>query len=546
MTNKCKLCGTINIDHGAIHSNEIHVLSVKDLGEIAPNDRWIIFWEDPIRMIFRKNEDPATTSSEDLLQQWMKSASGILKAVRRHRKQISIINFAEAQERPKAFIDFCDKELGVQASIKESETILLEEFIPIFQKLSQENVRELLSLLQELEASGVTLDSTLDIAYSNRALSPAAIYAAIDLLKKSEFDGVPKEELQLERDTVAVLQNEAEEKKKLLVQKDDELKQSEEKALQNYEMLLAELHEAFKESEGYFEQWKKAESAGRGLLLKVDSLSRGGVVDHGTHRHLDYTLSGVDLLGRSWPTLRVRLIRHNGRPGILLFEAGTAPFYAWEPSGQEGGVNFMLFVPSDAPIRDYLVRAAASDLLMIRDSVASLLSDLKMNGLPEGAFTDWTSVAESLLQQFNEIPERLHYDSVQSKLEGDSINLEICNASFRNHFYPLLRVAWKTDSGKVTIFPDENCRPIFSGWPVDEQGRNSATCELFNPDALVEGRPCVPLTEHDRAFLSVLVGEIPNFLVHAAKQHPKEAGRLASFKGRARGLRKKVLKLKSL
>ena len=505
MAYKIKICGTKNINLSAIHSHDIEVLSIEDLGIISPNDRWIVFWEDPIRMIFRKLKEQDSPSSEDLMKEWIESVFEILKAVRRNRKQISLVNFTEAQDQPKAFVEFFDKELGIQAPIKESETTPLKDLIPIFQKLSIQTVKELQSLLQELEASSVTLDSSFDTDYSNRALSPAVVYSAIDLLK-----------------------------------------QSEEKALQNYEMLLSELHEAFKESEEYFEQWKKAESAGQELVLRVYSLSRGVVVDDGTHRHLDYNFHGVNLLGRSWPALRIRLVRHNGRPGILFFEASTVPFYAWEPTGQEGGVNFMLFVPSDAPIRDYLVRATTSDLLMIRDSIATILSDLKMNGLPDGSLTDWNSVAESLLQQLNEIPERLHYDSVQSKLEGNALNLEISNASFRKHFYPLLHVAWETVLGKVTIFSDENGRPVFSGWPVDEQGRNKTTCELFNHDAPMEGVPFIPLTDHDRVFLSLLVGEIVNFLVHAGSQHPKEASRLASLQGRARGLRKKANKLKSI
>ena len=216
----------------------------------------------------------------------------------------------------------------------------------------------------------------------------------------------------------------------------------------------------------------------------------------------------------------------------------------------------MLFVPSDPIARDYLVSATTSDLLMIKDTVAIILSDLKMNGLPAEAVTDWISVAEGLLTQIDEIPERLHYDSVQSKLEGPSnsiIEKLILNASFRDRFYPSLRMNWEPDSGKVTIFGGENGRPTFSTWPIDQEGRNKAAFELFAPPSSGtgngngNGNAAAPnLTKRDQAFLTVLLGEVPNFLVHAANQHPSASARLSSLSRKAKGLRKKALKLKSI
>jgi hypothetical protein len=210
----------------------------------------------------------------------------------------------------------------------------------------------------------------------------------------------------------------------------------------------------------------------------------------------------------------------------------------------------MLFVPSDQAARDYLVSATTSDLLMIKDTVAIILSDLKMNLLSAEALTDWISVAESLLTQINEIPERLHYDSVQSKLEGPSdsiIEKLILNASFRDRFYPSLRMSWEPDSGKVTIFGAENGRPHFSTWPIDLEGRNRETLELFAPSSSGNGNAATPnLTKRDQAFLAVLLGEVPNFLVHAANQHPTASARLSALSRKAKGLRKKALKLKSI
>jgi hypothetical protein len=608
--------------------DELEISLTERVTEIARDDHWIIFWEDPVRMIFRKIKDPIPTTSEDLLQQWIESAKEILKAVRRHRSQTTLIHLEEAQAAPEALERHCAEQLGLEIQLPSAGQQELDEVIPVFQKISQQSLRELLPLLQELEASSVTLDSNYDSAYSARGLSPSAVYSAIDQLSRLELDGTPREELEAAMDKAAALQGELEEKKRLLTQredelkqseetalekyemlltelheafkesegyfeqwkkaeserddslqgtnkeleqlrkqfgeishelagketllqqKDEELKQSEEKALQNYEMLLAELHEAFKESEGYFEQWKKAESAGRGLLLKVDSVSRGAVVDHGTHRHLDYTLGGVDLLGRSWPSLRVRLVRHHGHAGVLLFDgAPYPPLYGWNPMGSEGDSKYMLLVPHVTEARRFLIRATTSDLLLIRDCATTILADLRMSGLPSEAVTDWISVAESLQHQIDAIPERLYYDSVQCSLEGEAgrvIGFDILNASFRGRFYPAIRLSWETNSGKVTIFPDESGCPIFSDWPVDEQGRNRAICELFSAPVAGDVMQVVPLTEHNRAFLGFLVGEIVNFLVHAGSQHPKEAGRLKSLSGKAKGLRQKARKLKAL
>ncbi len=540
MANKIKICGTTNIDLSAIHSDDIEVLSIEDFGKISYKDRWIFFWEDPIRMIFRKLKEQDTPASEELMKEWMNSVVKLLKAFRRNRTQISLVNFAEAQERPTAFMEFCDKELGVQTSIKESEAIPFEEFIPIFQKLSQENVRELLSLLQELEASGVTLDASYDSEYSKRGLPSTAVYSAIDQLKRLELGGVPKEEFK-------ALQAELEEKKKLLIQKDDELNRSEEKAQEKQAMLLRELREAFREAELYFENWKKAVTSRFEVILKVDSLSRGNLVDHGNHRHIDYIFHGVHLLGRSWQNLRLRLVRHHGRPGIAIFQSETQPLYSWEPTGDENGSKFMLFVPSDHHTGDFLVRATSSDILMIRDCVSTILSDLNVNGLPTGAITDWSCVAETLITQIGEIPERLHYDHVKTKWEKGTLDLQVINTYFRWEFYSSIRFTWDVESGQVTLHMGGDCRPLLGAWPTDNKGYNKNSCELFGESKSVrEKNKASILTKRDKDFLAVLLGEVPNFLVHAGSQHPKEAGRLRSLSGKAKGLRQKARKLNTL
>ena len=630
MDNRIKVFGTAFIDCGAVLKGEFDFKKTEGLKSLAKGDHCVVLWEDPMRAIFRTIKEQDDRSSEELMKEWMASASEILKAVRRNRKQISLINVYEAQEHPEKFSQFCKDHFGIGASIIESQASSWDGVLPIFQKITSVYFRKLQATLQELEVSSVALDSSFETALGVKSPEGLALFHAIDALKKLELANSAKEQLLAAEEQVraaqgkleeqrAVLCQKDEELKKaeesalekhemlltelheafkesegyfeqwkkaeserdealqgasaeleqlrgqlksksqviaeqqaLLLQKDDELKSSEEKLLQNYEMLLTELQEAFKESEGYFEQWKKAESTGHGLILKVDAVSRGNAVDHGSHRHLDYALNGVELLGRSWPTLRTRLIRHNGRSGVLFFEAATSPFYAWDPSGEEGGEHFMLFVPSDPTARDYLVSATTSDLLMIKDTVAIILSDLKMNGLPAETVTDWISVSESLLTQIDEIPERLHYDSVQSKLEGPSdsiIEKLILNASFRDRFYPSLRMNWEPDSGKVTIFGGENGRPHFSTWPVDLEGRNRETFELFAPSSSGNGNgnAATPnLTKRDQAFLAVLLGEVPNFLVHAANQHPSASARISSLSRKAKGLRKKALKLKSI
>jgi hypothetical protein len=211
----------------------------------------------------------------------------------------------------------------------------------------------------------------------------------------------------------------------------------------------------------------------------------------------------------------------------------------------------MLVVPHVTSARHFLIHATTSDLLMIRDSAATILADLRMNGLPEGGVTDWICVAESLISQINEIPERLYYDSVKSRVGGSSVSrleFDILNALFRGRFHQSLKISWDTNSGVVTLFPDENSRPVLSAWPIDDGGRNRERCELFGPAPSVENPHSysVSLTSRDRAFLGVLLGEVPNFLVHAANQHPKESSRLSSLGGKAKGLRKKALKLKSI
>ena len=624
---------------------------ITEIAQIERGDHWIIFWEDPVLMILRQIKDQERLSSEELLRRWMESASDILKAVRRHRNQVTLINLAEARHCPEALKGFFKERFGIDGSVTPSGLPQWAELSPVFERISRQSVRELQTLLQELEASSFPLDPSFESATSSRSLPPTALFAALNALRRMEHDGVPKEQLlaaerqvetsrselaeqrklldqknqelsraeeiahekyellltelheafkesegyfeqwkkaESERDealqvanreleqlraqlgerdreqesllgvrheletVLANVQNQSAEQQTLLHQKEEALRASEEKALQNCEMLLTELHEAFKESEGYFEQWKKAESSGHGLILKVGAVSRGNVVDQGSHRHLEYTFQSIELLGRSWPSFRARLVRHNGHAGLLLFQSAPyPPLHGWKLSGEEGGSQYMLVVPHVTSARHFLIHATASDLLMIRDCAATILADLRMNGLPEGGVTDWICVAESLISQINEIPERLYYDSVQSRVEGSSVSrleFDILNAHFRGRLYHSLRISWDTTSGVVTLFPDENSRPVLSAWPIDSAGRNRERCELFGPAPSVENphSGTVSLTSRDRAFLGVLLGEIPNFLVHAANQDLQHGSRIACLRGRAKGLRRKALKLKSI
>jgi hypothetical protein len=324
-----------------------------------------------------------------------------------------------------------------------------------------------------------------------------------------------------------------------------------------HEMLLLEIHNAHKESEDFFERWKKAETLHSQLALKAGRLQRGPVHDYSEHRHFQFSLHDVELFGRSWPRLDFRLLLHRGNAGIALFlppHAPTPPLHTWEPAGTENGVPYVLFVPSDSKAKHALVATTTHDFLLLKDAVALLAADFRFQGAPSHSKTDWPLAASRLLEELLDLPERLHYDAVHTRLEkhpqgGLSLHFSVVQAFFRATLHPALDFTWTPSSkagGTLTLHRTEGNPPPLCHWPLAPEGSLATqwSLDLGNAPSLKAKRKLWSrFSSNEKAFLGALISEIPNFVFHLHHQHPNEPLDRESLNRQARSMRAEVAQL---
>ena len=310
-----------------------------------------------------------------------------------------------------------------------------------------------------------------------------------------------------------------------------------EKALGIHEMLLVEIHNAHKESEDFYERWKKAETLHGQLSLTAGAVVRGNIHEDADHRHFEFALKDAELFGRQWPRLDFRLLVHRGNAGIALFlppNSPAAPLYAWEPAGTENGVPYVLFVPSDAKAKRALVAATTHDLLLLKDAVSLIAADLRYQGAPSNSKTDWALTASRFLAELDDIPERLHYDAVQTKVDpsaagGVKLHFNVVRAFFRGTLHPSLEFAWTPSAaggGTLILNQTSENPPALHHWPLAPDGALAAELRIDfgNASSLKAKRKLWShFSSAEKAFLRILIAEIPNLVFHLLRQHPKEA-----------------------
>jgi hypothetical protein len=318
-----------------------------------------------------------------------------------------------------------------------------------------------------------------------------------------------------------------------------------ESTLRNHEMLLQEIQNAHKESESFFEQWKSLEASVQPHYLVAERILRGGEKHHPPHSHLDYVFESASLFERHWRRLPVRLVEHHGNAGLAIFNPygnGTNPLYHWKPDGQESGLDFMLFVPSDKNATDKLVGVPASDLLLVRDATVKILGHLSVHEGPEAE--RWEPIARRLLQEIEEIPERLHYDSVAGFVNGEvkrpSIRFNAANLYFRGNCARAFIIDWTpaTSGGTIRLEPNKANTPLLL---------SSASEVVVGFDSNEEEESVRKLwrslTERDRTFLLLLAKAIPDFVFHLCEQHPDQKANKERLTKQARKLYRRLRNL---
>ena len=304
-------------------------------------------------------------------------------------------------------------------------------------------------------------------------------------------------------------------------------------ASEENELLLLQLHQVQEELEHYFlenrrlEKEKLAVGGSGPEVLVVDGLRTGHCHEKPPHRHLDFTLENARMGERKLGTQRMRLVEHNGRPGILVFGPTTKdhpPLLHWKEHGKENGAPYMLIVPQDDRGRDFLVAAPASDFLLVRDGARLLANQLQSDAARQAAPrpADWVGIARRFVDYADNASERLHYDDIKAASRDNAFEFvlhRVCTPE--KGYLQSLEFVWRDEA--IELIQAKGAAPPLTGWMA---GKSDAGASTMRFDFQAQGkwaeqrRPWFGLTAKDRRFLKLLLAEFPNFVHHLSEQNP--------------------------
>ena len=312
----------------------------------------------------------------------------------------------------------------------------------------------------------------------------------------------------------------------------EKIKFEHKETIEENKMLLLQLHQVQEELEHYFYENKRLEKQRLQLasdgsrLLRVDGLRLGHCHDTPPHRHLDFTLENAVLGARELGTVRLRLVEHNGRPGLLVFQGNQQepPLLHWQANGEENETPFMLVVPQDDAGREVLVAATTSDLLLLKEAAGLLSVELQVSSERGNAKSknDWARVAKRFVELIKDVPARLHYDDIVATLEDKMLKFNLRRIWTAGHgFAPSLEIAWAEFRLELTL-PADAPAPL-TNWPLDEACQANPSLQIdLNPRGGWNSQRefWQKLTSNDRELLLQLIAELPNLIHHLATQNP--------------------------
>lgn len=243
---------------------------------------------------------------------------------------------------------------------------------------------------------------------------------------------------------------------------------------------------------------------------------RRQVSDRPPHRHLEFELASLQSGGRRVAPVTVRLIEHQGRPGLAFLAPpnGHRPLAAWQVHGREGERELMLMVPGDEPGRRLLERLGTADWWVVNAVALALQRTLAGSGAE--ADTRWRVLAARLCAQLREMPARLRYDAIEAAsphAAPDTIELRFLRTVHGDRAIGTLTLLWHAGGpGLQWVAADPCGPPPLAGWPVQEDGRLQAQIDLTSATGATTGAALAwwrGWSAPDRELLRALADAVP-------------------------------------
>lgn len=303
------------------------------------------------------------------------------------------------------------------------------------------------------------------------------------------------------------------------------------------DMLLLQLHQVQEELEQYYLENRDLRAAGdRGVVNAAAGLAEptfGRANEHGPHRHLNLTLALPPQGERASVELALRLVDHQGVPGLLIFApGGAAPLRPWSASGEEGGRAFMLIHPAQQGMRSWFDRLDSSDWQRLQAIVARIESALATrhrdaSGADAERLGRWLVVAHRVARQLAALPRSLRHDGVQVEPSvagrDGTLDLVLTNVDYATLRLPRLQLRWSTTAAaprlELLLDPEPTLVPPLSTWGVDAEGRWQPSCTLrfgAGLDKREARRQWAALGPSDRDFVAALLRALQRWAADAA------------------------------
>jgi hypothetical protein len=290
--------------------------------------------------------------------------------------------------------------------------------------------------------------------------------------------------------------------------------------------LIERFYEVQRELEETYLQLQHAH-AGRGRHEAAGGAIRVGharimQLGESSERMLVMELRQLDLGGRLLTRVRVGVVLEDGLPGLRVWAACTEPeiISAWQPDGQDGGLDYVQFVPGRAADRQRLQFLGATDWRVVV-GIASLLQ-VEIGARRAAVPQRWHIAATQLCRQLEELPVRFRYDAIEvASREGSSgesgLNVSFVNSSFGALPLATVQLQWSPTGLSWLLDPEVDALPLAS-WPLGADGTPAAQLQLPVGSAVVDSksRRWQQLTDQDCNLVLALLDALPAF---AAMSH---------------------------
>ena len=253
--------------------------------------------------------------------------------------------------------------------------------------------------------------------------------------------------------------------------------------------------------------------------------------DEAPHRELLVQLENVRLRGASLPQLAVKLVEHEGRPGLAMLGSPGAPTQAlaqWQPTLVEDGRELMLLVPADRAGRERLQRLGSSDWRTVLELVDRLR---RLAETPEPPLArHWPVIAARLQAQMLGLRSRLRYDGLDVRPLDDGpggFEFRLHEPLWGQRPWPALHARWRPASPRaelMLVLPGSSSPEAPLGnWPVAGDGTLESSFVLH----LGTGFPARDrmrwwsrLSDQDRELILAILDTLPAVIDRAGANLP--------------------------